>query len=131
MHVKFDRVWAGAVCGLCDPVFAAADVGFVRQIHEEPGRGVTALLWEADPILFEERYPDSGIAESYGDQWPAPCIDFWVYVDGRRHQARTSTEGWGADQDVDALSLTGDGEKDGIAIGAVMARILRVSPPGP
>ena len=100
-----------------------------RQVHEEPRRGVTALLWEADPHLFEERYPDSGIAESYGDQWPAHCIDFWVYVDGRKRRARTSTEGWGPDQDVDALPLTGDGLKDGLAIGAVMARILRVSPP--
>jgi hypothetical protein len=128
MHVVFDRRWAEVVCGLCDPVFAAADVGFERQISEEPGLGVTAMLWEADPHLFEEKYPDSGIAESYGDQWPAPCIDFWVYVDGRRRQARTSTEGC-ADQDVDALPLTGDGVKDGVAIGSVMACILRVSPP--
>lgn len=130
MRVKFDRAWAEDVCGLCDPVFAAADVGFERQIHEERRHGVTALLWEADPQLFEKKYPDSGIAETYGDQWPdTHCIDFWVYIDGRRRQARTSTEGWTAGQDVDALPLTGDGVEDGLAIGDVMARILRVAPP--
>ena len=29
--------------------------------------------------MFAERYPDSGIVESYGTQWPdVTCIDFWV-----------------------------------------------------
>jgi hypothetical protein len=39
-----DRVWAQAVCEVCDPVFAAADVDFERQIHEEPGDGINSLL---------------------------------------------------------------------------------------
>ena len=65
-------------------VFDAADVGFVRQIQvRRSGESAfaslsemtgiaeeVALLWEADPELFAERYPDSGIVESYGEQWP-------------------------------------------------------------
>ena len=129
MH-QLDRSWAEGVCRVCDPVFAAADVGFERQIHEEPRRGITALLWEADPQLFAERYPDSGVVESYGTQWPdVTCIDFWVYLDAAEGTASTSTEGWTSEHEVRDLSLTGDGTQDGRAIGAVMARILRVDPP--
>ncbi len=128
MGTEFDRVWAEAVCDVCDPVFAATDVGFVRQIHVDPGPRVTALLWEAAPVLFAARYPDSGIVEAYGDQWSqVTCIDFWVYVDGELRQARTSTEGWDFAEQV--LDLTGVGATDGQAIGDVMARILRVAPP--
>ena len=76
MH-QLDRSWAEGVCWVCDPGYTAADVGFARQIHEGPRRGITALLWEADPQMFAERYPDSGIVESYGTQWPdVTCIDF-------------------------------------------------------
>ena len=127
MSKRFDRAWADAVCEVCDPIFDAADVAFERQVHVEGGL-VTALLWEADPKLVAERYADSGIVESYGCQWPPPCIDYWVYVDGQAASAQTSTEGWRPDQDV-ALTLTGDGRRDGIAIGTVMARILRTQPP--
>ena len=129
MRNELDRVWVEEVCGVCDPGFAAGDVGFERQVHEEPGRGVTALLWEAEPERFAARYPSSGIIESYGVQWSqVTCIDFWVYLDDPRGQARTSTEGWSADQDA-TLALTGDGLRDGLSIGTVMARILRVPAP--
>ena len=129
MATALDAVWAQAVCDVCDPVFAAADVGFTRQIHEEPRHGIVSLLWEAIPSMFAARYPDSGIIESYGAQWPqVTCIDFWVYIDAAQGQARTSTEGWSADHDT-TLDLTGDGIRDGLAIGALMARILRVPAP--
>ena len=132
MRGALDDAWAEAVCGICDPVFAAADVGFKRRVRAEPRRGIVSLLWEADPERFAARYPESGIVESYGDQWPqVTCIDFWVYVDGPARQARTSTEGWSSDQDEPALALTGDGARDGLLIAAVMAGILRVSPPKP
>jgi hypothetical protein len=129
MRVTLDRGWAQEVRGLCDPVFEAAGVGFTCSVHEEPSHGVTALLWEAEPHRFAARYPDSGIIESYGDQWPrVACIDFWVYLDAAHGQARTSTEGWSAGLDV-GLDLTGNGVRDGLAIGAAMARILRVPAP--
>lgn len=71
MAAAFDQRWADAVCSVCDPVFASADVGFVRQIQSDPADGlVQALLWEADPLRFAERYPDSRIVDSYGDEWP-------------------------------------------------------------
>ena len=115
------------MCDLCDPVFASAEVGFVRQIQRKPDGEVDALLWEADPELFAMRYPDSGTVESYGDRWPeVHCIDYWVYLD-REGQARLSTEGWYDAQDV--LALTGDGVADGVVIGTAMARILRVAAP--
>jgi hypothetical protein len=77
-----DRVWAQAVCEVCDTVFAAPDVDCERQIHEEPGDGINSLLWEAVPKLFAARYPESGVIESYGRQWPrVSCIDFWVYIE--------------------------------------------------
>jgi hypothetical protein len=129
MH-QFDRSWTEGVCRVCDPVFGAADVGFARQIHEEPRRGITALLWEADPQMFAERYPESGIVESYGTGWSGvTCIDFWVYLDAADGTASTSTEGWTSDHEVRDLPLTGIGILDGRAIGAVMARILQVDPP--
>ena len=78
----FDAAWADEVVRLCDPVFEAADVGFVRQVmHAGDDRTrVDALLWEAEPQRFAERYPESGIIETYGqEQWPGvPCIDFWA-----------------------------------------------------
>ena len=115
------------MCDLCDPVFASAEVEFVRQIHRKPDGEVHALLWEADPALFAMRYPDSGIVESYGDQWAdVHCIDYWVYLD-IEGQARLSTEGW---QEVDdLLVLSGDGVADGVLIGTAIARILRVAAP--
>ena len=115
------------MCDLCDPVFASAHVGFVRQIQRKPNGEVDALLWEADPELFAMRYPDSGIVESYGDRWSeVPCIDYWVYLN-IEGQARLSTEGWHEVGDV--YALTGDGVADGVVIGTAMARILRVAAP--
>jgi hypothetical protein len=126
----FDAEWAVAVCAVCDPVFAAAAVGFVRQqLPDYGGDVVPALLWEAEPARFAERYPDSGIVRSYGDQWPAPCIDYWVYVDAADGQARLSVEGWSLGQL--SMGLTGDGPRDGLALAEAFARILRVPPPLP
>lgn len=82
------------------------------------------MLWEADAELFAERYPDSGIVESYGDQWPAPCIDYWVYIESEKRQVRLSIEGWNfAYIDV---PITGDATIDGRAIAAEFANILKV-----
>ena len=112
---------------VCDPVFAAAGAGFTRNAgtwsQEHP-----ALLWEADPVRFAERYPDSGIESSYGDQWPPPCIDYWAYVDPVELVAELSTEGWSHASVV--VRLTGDGATDGAALARAFAEILRVGPPG-
>jgi hypothetical protein len=124
-----DQSWAEAVCLVCDPVFESADVGFIRQVQRDPSsRLVTALLWEANPRSFAQRYPDSRIVDSYGpDNWPPPCIDYWVYLDEDGHQARLSVEGWSLDDEV--IDLSGNGELDGIRIGSSVARILRIPAP--
>jgi hypothetical protein len=79
-------------------VFAAAEVGFVRQIQPgaETSSRVGAILGEADPASFAAKYPDSGIVESYGqDQWAGlGCIDYWLYVDAREGVCRLNVEGW-------------------------------------
>lgn len=107
-----DEQWGRAVFASCDPVFKSADVGFEGRIEME-GPTVSEFLWEAKPRLFVERYPDSDIVESYGEQWPeVTCIDFWIYVEPQKSQCRVSIEGWNlSDFYVDA---TGDGHLDGM-----------------
>jgi len=129
MGTAFDQNWTKDVCRLCDPVFDAADVGFVRQTSHDPDSGsITSLLWEADPIRFAVHYPDSEVIESYGpEEWPPPCIDYWVYVDASARHAQISVEGWSSRDQV--LDLSGVGVRDGLNIGSAIARILRVPPP--
>jgi hypothetical protein len=124
----FDGDWAAEVCSRCDPVFAAAEVGFVRQIQsgaETSGR-VGAILWEADPASFAAKYPDSGIVESYGqDQWAGlGCIDFWLYVDAREGVCRLNVEGWNLPEIL--VRASGHGAMDGMQVAAVFARILGI-----
>jgi len=122
-----DLAWRDAVRAACEPVFEAAGAGFrwnEKLVFDEQ---YPSLLWEADPSRFAARYPDSGIEQSYGDQWPPPCIDYWVYVDPRELTARLSVEGWNADSDG-SLELTGDAALDGPCLAAAFAAILRVAP---
>lgn len=122
-----DRSWAEAVCSICAPICESAQVGFTHQVLKDESGRVTALLWEADPRLFAERYPASGVVGSYGPEWPPPCIDFWVHVDAEGHQAHFEVEGPSSD---DVVALTGDGLQDGRAIARVLARLLGVPGPG-
>lgn len=126
MTPDLDRDWATEVVALCDPVFAAADVGFEHQLMMNPDGTVQSLLWEATPALFEARYPDSDIAESYGNIWPdVHCIDYWVYLNEPGF-ARLSIEGW----DVPELYIKLQGNPwDGYALRGMFARILGVTPP--
>lgn len=126
----FDAAWVRAVVQECDPVFESAGVGFVRQVLVDSSTGeVNALLWEADPMMFAERYPDSGIVERYGArQWPAVnCIDWWAYLDSAKQQARLSVEGWNLPDLL--LPLSYDGEEDGADLADVFARLLGVASP--
>jgi hypothetical protein len=121
--MAFDQTWRDDVRAACDPVFEAADAGFEWNTGHW-SEAHPAMLWEADPLRFAERYPDSGIEASYGDQWPAPCIDHWVYVDPSTTSARLSVEGFGV-RDI-TVELTGDGVLDGNALAAAFAAILGV-----
>lgn len=131
MKSHFDNRWAEEVSAYCDPIFDAAQVGFVRQVQhsDEAGQILSALLWEADPVKFADRYPDSGIVESYGDdQWPGVhCIDYWVYVDHENRRCRISVEGWNLPDIM--IELRGHSGFDGSAIANTFARILGVASP--
>ena len=130
-QMPIDHEWVEKVCAYCDPIFEAAQVGFVRQaVHsDEAGQVVNALLWEADPANFAARYPDSGIVESYGpEQWPdVHCIDYWVYVDHEQRRCRISVEGWNLPDLI--IELHGSSGLDGAAIADTLARILAVPSP--
>jgi hypothetical protein len=122
----FDPAWRDAVRDACEPIFESADVGFSWNETHFNADGPT-LLWEADPERFATRYPDSGIESSYGDQWPPPCIDYWVYVESPAMAARLSVEGWNAsDQRV---NLSGERRWGGRVLATRFATILRVPPP--
>lgn len=110
----------------CDPVFESADVGFLAQVMMREDT-VDALLWEADPVRFAGRYPDSEVSEAYGSGWPPPCLDFWAYIRPAKPCAVLHPEGWGY-REIEVL-LTGDGADDGRAIAREFARILRVQGP--
>ncbi len=118
-----DLTWRDAVRDACEPVFASADVGFVWNRATFDAVQPT-LLWEADPERFAARYPDSGIERSYGEQWPPPCIDYWVYVDPETMVARLSVEGWSVSEHI--VELSGDGRTDGQLLATAFAAILRV-----
>ncbi|TIC82181.1 hypothetical protein E8D34_16990 [Nocardioides sp. GY 10113] len=122
---RFEAPWVDDVCRHCDPVFDAADVGFVRQALVDGQGRPSALLWEAAPSLFLARYPDSEIDRSYGDQWPdTPCLDYWAYLDLDERRCRIAVEGWRYPEFV--VPLRGNGDVDGGAVAAVFAGILRV-----
>ncbi|MBO0846332.1 MAG: hypothetical protein J2P22_13050 [Nocardioides sp.] len=114
-----------AVRAACEPVFMATDVGFVWNRHVSFDEEHPSLLWEADPVLFAARYPESRIEEGYGDQWPPPCIDYWIHINPADMTARLSMEG-GRDETV---TLTGDASEDGRLLAEEFARSLRVAPP--
>ena len=119
---SLDEAWAVRVAAICQPVFDAADVDF--QAHPPQA---AALLWEAAPTAFADRYPDSGIVEISGDHWPPPCIDYWVYVHPETMTAELSVEGWGLTREE--YAVTGDAEADGLVIARRFAEILRVPSP--
>jgi hypothetical protein len=121
----FDDDWTVAVCAVLDALFLGASAGFSRTARAQPRPGVVEdLLWEADPVLFAERYPESGVVASYGGQWPPTCIDFWVYVDAPTRRAVLSTEGEGAQPPP--VELTGRGGVDAARLAAVLGEILSV-----
>lgn len=125
MTSRFDDDWMAVVCGRLDRVFEEANAGFVRSAPQgAPGGPVDSLLWEADAESFLARYPDSGIREAYGDQWPPPCIDHWVYVSPTSTQADLSLEG--CDPEFTSLPITGNADEDSDRIAHAIAKALDI-----
>lgn len=123
MTMGFESEWSTIVCRRLDALFDSTNAGFTRSSPEQPMPGVVDdMFWEANPIRFAERYPGSGIVESYGDQWPAPCIDYWIYVDVHAGVATLSTEGWSVDRQE--VRLSGIGDEDADRLHQRLARIL-------
>ncbi|MCW2759063.1 MAG: hypothetical protein JWO46_2809 [Nocardioidaceae bacterium] len=115
---------AAAVIAACDPIFRAADVGFSHQLATGSVSGrVRAILWEADPVRFVEKYPHSGVKESYGDQWAdVHCLDYWLSFD-EPGRILVSIEGWNF-RDV-SLELD-EGGLFALGLAALFARVLQV-----
>ncbi len=116
-----DADWVAAVRVACEPVLEAADVGFA--LNESASTDGRALLWEADPRLFGERFPAAGLLESYGEtSYDAlHCVDWWVYLD-QPGTARLALEG--ADPEDVTVPLTGDVVADGARIAAAFGDAL-------
>lgn len=116
-----------------DPVLAEAGFeqsSFVITEDEQ----MIGVVYEADPVDFLRRYPQSGLDESYGDQWPAPCVDLWLkfYRDVRRievdlegievlDQLRASGQDALAER---VTQLSGDLDADAQVIADALARVL-------
>jgi hypothetical protein len=102
---------------------------------------LVAVLYEADPLDFLRRYPQTRLDESYGDQWPAPCVDLWLKFDWDAGRAELDLEGFEVLDDLDAsgreglaqrvAELSGDVNEDAHMIATGLALVLGVSPPGP
>ncbi|GAB3821130.1 hypothetical protein GCM10028820_28740 [Tessaracoccus terricola] len=112
------------MCERLDTVFESGGAGFARSLPRQPQSGTAEdMLWETTPEKFLERYPDSGIVESYGPQSPPMCIDFWIYLDVESRRATLSTEGLGAG--TPEVELSGDGFEDANRLEKVVAQALR------
>ncbi len=127
MGVKFDQAWVDSVMAACDPVFSAADVGFGNRVYmAETGDVVNAIFWMARPGRFLEAYPDSGLDEQYGSEWPdgVADIDFTVGVDVARELILIDAEPWSLP--TIQLRSSGDDDSDAVNLARVFARLLGV-----
>jgi len=126
MSVTFDRAWADEVVSVCDPVFAAADVGFGSTVYLGETGQVDVIFWMANPERFLQAYPDSGVDEMYGPAWPHEVadIDFTVKVDAARRLILIDAEPWNLTTIL--IREAGDGEIDGINLARIFARLLGV-----
>ncbi|MDF8265597.1 hypothetical protein [Luteipulveratus flavus] len=121
----FDQAWIRAVKSRCDETLQRADVGFTAQdIHDEHG-AVTAIMWQANPQRYAERYPDSAIVDSYGSQWPeVRDINCTLKLDESPHAVGLAIEGWGLPEVFVRVDQRGD--RDGVQIANLLSRIFAV-----
>jgi hypothetical protein len=125
-----------------DPVVAQAGFRWNEHAQEVDRAGrLNAVLYEAVPLDFVTRYPESDPQESYHpDEWPPPCVDLWLEFDWNESRTDFNLEGFEVTQDLAASGhqgvatratrLTDDPEDDARAIASALAYVLGVSGPG-
>ncbi len=97
---------------------------------------VSSVLYEAAPLDFVSRYPDSRLQDSYGDQWPPPCVDLWLKFDWDEKRTDLDLEGFDVDGRLQSLGhaavairatrLTDDADEDARMIATALALVLGV-----
>lgn len=124
-----------------DPVTARAGFTWNESGHSSrPDGRLSAVLYEADPIDFMRRYPESDLQDSYPeDEWPPPCVDLWLKFDWGHRRTEVYLEGFEvvehlrssghAGLAMRATRLTDDGDEDARMIATALATVLGV--PGP
>lgn len=125
--MKFDRAWVDSVVAAGDPVFSAADVSFGNKVYMAETKDVVdVIFWMAHPERFLETYPDSGLDEQYGSEWPngVADIDFTVRVDSAKELILIDAEPWSLP--TIELRSSGDDGFDALNVARVFARLLGV-----
>ena len=125
-----------------DPVVAQAGFTWNESGREVDSAGrLNAVLYEAGPLDFVTRYPESDLRESYDpDEWPPPCVDLWLEFDWNENRTDLNLEGFHVTQHLAASGhqgvatratrLTDDPEDDARVIASALACVLGVSGPG-
>ena len=105
--------------------------GFEFNSVSRTGDGEVAVLFEADAESFVRSHPGLGIQESYGEQWPPPCLDLWLKFD-HGEPVEISFEvfdllAWAASADPALHARLGsadDPSDHAVAVGEALGRVL-------
>lgn len=109
-----------------------APYGFEFNSVTEAEDGETAILFETDAESFVRAHPGLGLEESYGEQWPPPCLDLWLKFDALDDPVEISFEvfdllAWAASEDPELHARLGGLEDPGdhaVAVGEALGRVL-------
>jgi hypothetical protein len=125
-----------------DPVVAQAGFAWNEsgQNVDRAGR-LNAVLYEAAPLDFVTRYPESDLQESYDPgEWPPPCVDLWLEFDWNEKRTTLNLEGFHVTEHLAASGLesvatratrlTDASQDDARMIASALACVLGVSGPG-
>ena len=118
-----------------DPVLAAAGFEWNDSGEASDDGRLVSALYEADPVDFVRRYPQTRLQDGYGDQWPPPCVDLWLKFDWRAGAVDLDIEGFEPDDRAPGQGtighrvshLSGNADEDAQRIAAELARILGVA----